>query len=1266
MTKTPYQLWKEDQERKQKNPIKVPRNLTPYKPGDKKKSSLEGTSLKWESNNLKHISGHGRAYNDRFIGTMNDMGVSDPKEIEGFRNWLDYKENTQERREKEDNDFKHIFDKMKNFEPQRFNAPSTPDNRGASSNLVSQTKIKKDEGLKDKLLGFLKGDKSFSLSGFKDKQEGDSQSSYNAIGKVREGENPTGFDRSLNRAANQFGLGIPEQIAKKTGDQRTLDKYYSQREFGEGGGTDLLSDMAGMLGPGGLIVKGLRGTKLGANTAEKGFKKVMQLGKEGAVAGGALAAGQVGVKEAINPQEQNWRDNTKQIGLETALGAVADTALYGVGKGIQKGVQSEGLQNLVNRLGNFKNQQAPTVNQPTQPLQSTVEKLQPPKQPNILEQLQLNSKKQVSPTLEKPRYENISAGIDENVPLQRIDERLIPKDPNYKFNNPKEIVKQKINTTGKREKSKMSFDKIMTAVVDDLRPLDKATRDLGGKTLKGAENPYTQARLARGVAGKAETFLKGGIYNENGQKVGSSLQEIIKPIENNLDDFLAYTASMRTLDYDDKGLVAGIRPKGEEAFTDRQLAEATIQQLDAENPGFKQTHEQLVNYNKALMNELVDAGVLSRESVEDIQAENPNYVPFFRVQDKKVRGFEPLSNPKKQFANLGEAVKKRTGSEKEIINPVESMVKNTYLMLNMAERNKVGRSLFNLVENAGENTWGRVLGKKQGLTLDELTNTLDDANAQLNDGKADSVDNLFKGEGNKVYVYDNGNKVELELQEDLYKAMLSLDTQKQNFFIKLLSVPTRTLRAGAVLSPDFGPVNIIRDQFSAFVNSKYGFLPFVDMFSGLSNVLKKDDVYWQWKNNGGANSVLSSLDRDYLQKDLRKLIKQPLGQRVKDRLKSPIDTLITPLRAVSEATEEATRLGEFKKGLKKGATPQEAAFASRDLIDFNRAGNLGRQYNQVTAFFNAAVQSIDKAARTFKENPVGATAKATISITLPSIVAYALNHDEEWYKEIPQKERDLYWHFKAGENIVKVPKPFELGVLFGTTAERTMEFMKTNDPEAFKGYVDTVKDSFTPPWLPTALTPWIEVYANKSTYFDSPIVPRREEGLLPEDQYGPYQSEISKVAGNLTKQSPRNIEHVFKGYTGGLGKYGLQISDMAAKAAGVERTEMPDRGLGDLPIVNRFVVKNLEGNNQSVDDFYTLMDKLRREKQSAKKKEEDYKKENLYKLVNKLSRDISEQQAEKREVLANTNLNGNQKANRIKDIDKLITKLAKQAVDFSK
>jgi hypothetical protein len=90
---------------------------------------------------------------------------------------------------------------------------------------------------------------------------------------------------------------------------------------------------------------------------------------------------------------------------------------------------------------------------------------------------------------------------------------------------------------------------------------------------------------------------------------------------------------------------------------------------------------------------------------------------------------------------------------------------------------------------------------------------------------------------------------------------------------RLLSYPAKWLRAGATLTPEFIARNPARDQFTAFVYSKYGFMPGYDLSKGIFHAIKKDDLYWKWKISGGEHSMLVSMDREYLQKSLDKVLR---------------------------------------------------------------------------------------------------------------------------------------------------------------------------------------------------------------------------------------------------------------------------------------------------------------------------------------------------------------------------------------------------------
>ena len=87
--------------------------------------------------------------------------------------------------------------------------------------------------------------------------------------------------------------------------------------------------------------------------------------------------------------------------------------------------------------------------------------------------------------------------------------------------------------------------------------------------------------------------------------------------------------------------------------------------------------------------------------------------------------------------------------------------------------------------------------------------------------------------------------------------------------------------------------------------------------------------------------------------------------------------------------------------------PIASAYASREkfTLDFARIGAKTKGVNSIVAFFNANMQGIDRLAREFKDNPGRTSWKILLGITLPSILLYFANRDDERWKEIPQWQK---------------------------------------------------------------------------------------------------------------------------------------------------------------------------------------------------------------------------------------------------------------------
>jgi hypothetical protein len=310
--KTGYDLWKEEQERLKSGEqfpafVRQPKlNRVP--------SEKQSKAYRWEKNMLGEVSGN--SYNNKFKKLMKSVGMTDEEEQKRFKNWLDRKEMNDE--SDRNLDF-HFQDKAKE------QAKKQEKLRQERQEELAEKKAKQDRV--DNVLGkFTKIDKKFG------EFLGSDRNIEEEVKNIKN-KKASETERFVGRTVNEATFGIPEQIAKKMGDEKTLEEYYSDRGFGEGGGKDTIADILGFLAPTSVAYKTIRAAGMGMKAGSKGLTKVGQLAKEGAIAGAGVSGVNVGAKELLNPDDQSWKDNLKQVGTEASIGAIADPALYGLGKG---------------------------------------------------------------------------------------------------------------------------------------------------------------------------------------------------------------------------------------------------------------------------------------------------------------------------------------------------------------------------------------------------------------------------------------------------------------------------------------------------------------------------------------------------------------------------------------------------------------------------------------------------------------------------------------------------------------------------------------------------------------------------------------------------------------------------------------------------------------------------------------------------------------------------------------------------------------------
>jgi hypothetical protein len=602
---------------------------------------------------------------------------------------------------------------------------------------------------------------------------------------------------------------------------------------------------------------------------------------------------------------------------------------------------------------------------------------------------------------------------------------------------------------------------------------------------------------------------------------------------------------------------------------------------------------------------------------------NKDYVPFFRV-------LEDLGKDGSISKSVANPLKRFTGSDKVIVDPIESIYKNTLHFVTLAERNRSLVEFVKMVEQVKtidpaafpEVSKTKPKLTKTKVTRQELENVVTDI-SKIDSSALEGFEIFRRNQQqlgkNEVAIFRDGKREVWDLGSDLSRSWKYSTEASQKLVSSIISLPARTLRAGATLAPEFFLKNAMRDTVSATVFSRNGFVLGLDTARGMMIQIyakagkeKQSKIYQDWIKSGGPQSSYVAFDRNYFSNNIAKEL---TSRPVYNLVKNPLEIL----RVATEFFENATRLGEYIKSynnsIKKGLTHKQAVerggFESKNItIDFQKMGAKVGAWNAISAFFNARIQGYLKIYDSFKNPETRAKALyiAGASITLPSILLWIANHEDERYKELPQWQKDLFWIIITGEGkdttVWRIPKPFELGYVFGTLPEKALDFIKTQDPSGIKNFIkDLAFDNATSILpIPDIAKPVIEAWSNKSLFTKKPIVPRSLEGVLPEYQYTEYTSETSKILGKLIRQisgeysgisSPARIESTINNWTGTLGRTFVSVLDKALIASGVVDDPIkPSQTLADIPIIRAFIVRTPSAGSEYITTFYDKYGKV--------------------------------------------------------------------------
>ncbi|TNI07429.1 hypothetical protein CF104_03905 [Aeromonas jandaei] len=450
---------------------------------------------------------------------------------------------------------------------------------------------------------------------------------------------------------------------------------------------------------------------------------------------------------------------------------------------------------------------------------------------------------------------------------------------------------------------------------------------------------------------------------------------------------------------------------------------------------------------------------------------------------------------------------------------------------------------------------------------------------------------------------------------DLYRAMTFFDRQPFGTMVNVAAKAKRLLTAGVTASPEFMLRNFLRDSLSSWAISKDGFKPVIDSIKGVKKTLAMEgstiDVMFSGASflGGYVNGNDPGAMADSVRKSLRRkgMTPEQIAKYEKSivrnaaQVKGIVADVWDKYSRYGEALENANREAVYDAAIKAGKSHAQAAFESKDLMDFSMLGaaRFIQGASMVLPFFNARIQGLGKLSRELRDNP-REIAKRAGMITAMSLGLLAMNWDDERYDELPDWDKDSNWHFFIGDQHFRIPKPFEIGVMFGTIPERMVRAFGGKDTgEQFgKAVARALGDTFALNPTPQIVKPLVESYFNYDTFSGGPIENAQDLAVKAEARYNEQTSLMMRELGEAMGMSPKKLEHLLIGYTGTIGGYVMAAADGLIRAS--QPGESASWRADEIPLVKAvYRGTGPATSTQHMEQFYQMLNEVNQLKRTV-------------------------------------------------------------------
>lgn len=884
---------------------------------------------------------------------------------------------------------------------------------------------------------------------------------------------------------------------------------------------------------------------------------------------------------------------------------------------------------------------------------------------------------------------------------RRVEKADVPDDLKADMNHTQHTengaITETVNNVMDRNYRKAAADAVYSGIIDDLDPIARYEKGANNGELRtGGESAYKMATNSRQVNSIMAAAMNQGIpvWKDGGIRIkdgSKGLMQILDPIAQMPGEMLTlwehWAGAVRA-----KRLLA----EGRENLYNADMVDRAINYVNSKpelRKAFNQAHKEYQEFKRGLLDFSEEAGIIDPEARK--LWDQDDYVPLYRVSDETDAITAP-GGKSRSFVNQSSGIKTLKGGEGKV-DIINNMIRNANHLVMSSYNNRVGQMVVDLANDIGMVEVPANF-KPVDISNKAIKNALNDmgvGTTGMSKAMQDEYSKMFvkaapQGK-NIVSVMFEGKRKYYEVTDPtLMRAINQVGPRTVQTWMKFFSVPKMFLTRMVTSTPDFVIRNFTRDVVSNFAqqaettgrNSPGRILadaltlrPLTKALKGAKSALFVSPDIQAYRAAGGFSGGYDGARPDQLAHKLRNLHK-------------PNSLLGAPVKAwhayerVLEAGEIGTRMQVFNDVLTKTGDITEATYQANDVMNFSRRGD-SVVYNFLAnsvPFMNARVQGLDRMARGFKENKAAFTMKA-LMVTAASLALLSMNHDDERYWALNESIRDNYWVIPTDGGYVQIPKPFELGSLFGTIPERAYEAATRDDKVFWDRMGSMFLNTFAMNPIPQSVSPIVEDVANKDFFTGFSIVSEGMKFKDAPDQAGAYTREFIK---DLSKslpdsfpdalRSPTRLQHLMEGYTGSMGQYVMSGVDSLYRIMN-DRPEMPAAPEGDAPLLNVFV-KEGEKTSKYVSRVYEMQQQVREASAKLKQYREARDAEGMRKTmsdkrtelaskkaIEKAAKRLTDLSGETKKIIANPALDAKQKREAIDEVTRKKNEVGKEIND---